>query len=213
MLHQHFSNISIENAHQSMRILQLFSRGGKICVLMHNLGKTLEFKIPKDSIDAPKPNAVAFLEQVLFIQKELGIEINFPDDGGFSQADIKAANEIVGIITNGNNQDSGNIYTLGLEKNGVTQMVETVKESSSIFFQVHSGESYIKLFSKEIYLGPIIQKIKGKIEMPLEEIHQWLEQAKDKDVLQVRVINTEIHEEFENWPKREEENKDNLISN
>ena len=39
--------------------------------------------------------------------------------------------------------------------------------------------------------------------MPLSEIRDWLEKAKDDDVLKIHLVDVELYEEFENWPKPE----------
>ena len=45
------------------------------------------------------------------------------------------------------------------------------------------------------------QKIRGYWKMPLEEVRTWFEHAKDDDSLVVRLVEVEMYEEFENWPK------------
>ena len=198
----HFDDISVENALKFLNFQQILANGGTFKLEILKTGDKATFPIPKGSYEPPKQKTLDFVEKAFFIQNELGIELKFPEDGSFSHLDAMAVDEIISIIEKGSYQQSGMVFNVDLKKPGVEQIVKDRVENAPVHFRLISPDSFVELLSRKIEFGPMIQKIKGQMELSLDEIHEWLGQAEEDDSLNIRVVNAEVHEEFESWPRK-----------
>lgn len=200
-INANFSNLDGPAALQILKMQNILSDGGSIRLTLLDSGEVLNMPIPQNGFTAPEQSVVDFVEKICFIQNAMGIKINFPEDGSFTQKDFQAADEIVSVIEKGNNQQSGMIFTVDLQKPGIAILLDGISEGSPIYFQLVTDESYVEILSQKIELGPMLQKIRGYWKMPLEDVLAWFEKAKEDDYLVVRLVEVELYEEFEKWIK------------
>jgi hypothetical protein len=200
-INANFSNLNGLSALQILKIQLILSVESRIRLTLLDTGEVITISVPSGSFVAPEQVFVDFVNKICYIQRSMGIRINFPEDGSFTERDIQAADELISVIENGNYQQSGMIFTIDLRRPGIAKLLEGGDDSSPIYFQLEADESYVEIFSRKIDLGPILQKIRGYWKMPLEEARAWFETASDEDSLVVRLVEVELYEEFEKWIK------------
>ncbi len=197
-----FVDLTYTQLLQILNIQKILNKGGDVRLILLDTNEVLPFTIPKESFPPPDEYTINFVEMVCFIQSEIGTIFTFTQDGAFTRKDVQAAEELISVIKNGNYQQSGMVFSFDLTKQGLEKIINGFKEGSPINLQLISNDSYVELLSQQIELGPMVQKMRGALEMPLAEILAWLEKAEEDDALKIRLINVEMFEEFENWPKR-----------
>jgi hypothetical protein len=198
-----FSNLDSAFVLHILKIQQVVSSLGEMKLTILDTGDVISLPIPSSNIPMPNLQTLDFVEKLCFIQNTLDKRIIFPEDGYFAK-DIEAANELISIIQKGYYQESNKGVSIELLKPGIEKILELgyKDNNQAMYFQYSSSESFLELFSEKIELGPMLQKIKGYWEMPLEKVKIWLEQAKESDALTVKLVNVELFEEFENWQKK-----------
>jgi hypothetical protein len=168
-------------AFQALKIQRILSDGGSIKLTLLDSGQELSMTIPPNSFPAPKKSVMDFIQKISTIENATGIKLQFPEDGSFSKEDVLAANELISIIEKGNYQQSGMIFHADLQKAGIAKLLEGLTDGAPIYFQITTEESFVKIFSQKIELGPMMQKIRGYWRMPVEEAKAWFEKATEQE--------------------------------
>lgn len=198
-----FSKLNGQKALQTLKIQRILSDGGTIKLTLLDTGQELGMSVPPRSFPIPEKGVIDFVQKINIIENAMGINLYFPTDGSFSKEDVLAANELISIIEKGNYQQSGMVFRADLRKAGIAKLLEGLIDGAPIYFQLTAQESFVKIFSQKIELGPMLQKIRGYWRIPLKEVREWLENATDQESLMVRLDDVELYEEFEKWIKKQ----------
>lgn len=184
---------------QMLRIHKILTKG---CTVRITLLKTGSFDlptVPPATIPAPPDKLIKYAENLVAIQQCSGRVLKLTDEASFSFENVVNAEELLSIYHSGSHKQNRLIFTIELRRPDIEQIVEAHKKGESLYFRLITEESYIELLGEHFDLGPMTQYITGRWEMPVEEVLAWLEKADEDDALQVRLVDAELYEEFENW--------------
>jgi hypothetical protein len=190
------------DALQMLRIQKILSGGCTVRITTISTGGTDSFPVKSGLVQSPPDEIIRYIENLVFIQQRSGKILKLPDDSAFLFENVKHAEELVSIFNFGSHNETGMVVTIGIGRQDIKQISGAHKEGAPLHFRIISEESYIDLLGEHFDLGPMIQDITGKWEMPVDVVIAWLEKAEDQDFLQVRLIDVELHEEFKNWSKQ-----------
>ncbi len=196
-----YSNSSNDMLFQILKIQKILAFGGSIRITFLDIGNVLVVPVSSNNFPAPSQRALDFVEKVCFIEKNMDTGLNFPDDMSFTHEDVESADELISIIKNGSYRQEKGVVDVEFQKQGIVLLLEKYNEGSSFSTQTETEESYVDILTNRINLGPMIQEIKGNLDIHREAAKTWCEQAKDEDTFVVRVVNAEVFEEFEMWKK------------
>lgn len=103
------------------------------------------------------------------------------------------------IINTGRYKQTNMLFSAEFRKPALEWFLGAHREGKPILLQLSLDDSYIELLDVEISIGPMVQIIKGVWEMSVPKVEAALEKMCDNDSLEVKLIDVEMFEEFENW--------------
>jgi hypothetical protein len=191
-----FANADALVALQAVRISQILVDGCRVRLTFLKIGYIQEISLQKGVYSPLDPSIVTFVENIVFIQEQLGRPINFPVEGVFTNIDEMAAIELVSLIRTGKFHGTLPGITLELRKPAIARLVDALTSGELIRFRITSNESYVELLRQKIELGPLVQYFTGKWAEPLDRIMEFMHTASDEDSYVIRLRDVKLFEEI-----------------
>jgi len=196
-----YPNMDAIEAHKALKIQKILASKGAITYRV--LGKNLESKIPYDGKPWPPPpkGFPEFIEFIYQIQTKTNTLLRLREDGIFTYDDYKNAREMVSILESGTYKSSGLIAKIAIDKKAVILLQDVRSKSERIELKTIADDSCLDILGTHYDLGRMIQYIKGYLDMPIDEINQWLLSADEDEYFEINLRDVELFEEFPNWVK------------
>lgn len=195
-------NINCTKALEILKIMRIMSYGGTFCYHSLDLEKEFYGKIPSGIIPSPFPEEISFLENICYIQKQLDIELNIPDHWRINEKEYLEAEELVSLIKTGSYKINNVNMGMKFRKSTIIEILKyTTEEEKPEEMICRFDNANMDIFKNKIVLGAGQRRIFGYWKLPKEEIAQWLNLAKDEELLEIRVEKAELEDIFEKWIK------------
>lgn len=182
-----------------IRFHQAIATGGSVCLtfLSHSSSPLVLAIDPQPDL-APNAQFVELVEKLCFIQNKLGRLLKIPDKG-LSNNDIKAIDELLGIVTYGSTKTENAKLTGEFKSEALILMLNVYRLGKPLHLRWSCDESFVNLFGEKIQTGPMTRDITGYIEMPLPEFEEAVSRLDQEQFLDVRIRATEVIETFQLW--------------
>ena len=79
--------------------------------------------------------------------------------------------------------------------------LEPHRNGEPIKLRLVSPDGYVELLGVRIPVGPFTQYMSGTLDMPVAELEELIAGMGPDEELKVRLVNAEVVEEFDDWPR------------
>lgn len=199
----YFGSIDGYLARDAIQIQQILSEESRIRIKNLETGQESLYPVSEGQFPAPDAKLIDFLNKICFIQDETGVLLTFPEDSSFDISDVKAVDELVSILGQGIFKQTEMKFSAEILKPGIELMVSSLEEKKPLSFRITTDGSFVEILGQKVETGPMTQYVKGYWDAKYEEVMHWIGNSTDEDSFKLVLSNTEIMQEFANWPRKQ----------
>jgi hypothetical protein len=192
---------NVEETFEVLSFLRALADGGRLRITLLHIGQTMHAEFPADAVEAPPPGLLDVIDKLCVIQRETTHTLTLPSDWSPTPTDIDAINELVAIVNTGKATLRNRVFTGLFQKPAVDLFLNAHRAGGPIRLKTKAADGYVELLETRIDLGPFTQHIRGWLDTPAAELETMLAEMGPEDVVEVRLIDADVIEEFDDWPK------------
>lgn len=193
--------VNVEETREVLPFLQALADGGRFRITFLKTQESRQGEFPAGVVQAPPPDFLDIIEKLCLIQQETGSALALPADWSLDRMDIDAINELVAIVNTGEATLRNRVFTGVFQKLAVGLFLDAHRAGKSIKLKARALDGYVELLGERIHLGPFTQHICGWLDTPAAELEEMFAEMEPEDELEVRLVDADVVEEFDDWPK------------
>jgi hypothetical protein len=192
---------NVEETLEILFVMRALAEGGRCRITFRETGQAINGDLPAGSANIPHPEFISLVDKLCLIQRQTGHILALPFDWSLDVADIDSINELVTIFETGQTTLHNQVVTGCFKKYALGLFLEPHQAGKPIQLRIVAPDGYVELLGERIHVGPFTQHISGTLDVPVAKLEEIIARMEPDDELEVRLIDADVVEEFDDWPK------------
>jgi len=193
--------VDVEEAKDILRFMTALANLHRVRLTFLATQETVQGAFAAGSPVAPDPRLVEAVDKLCLIQQKTGQRLRLPQDWTITSEDLEAIDQIMTIIEKGRTIRHNQIATFSFKRYALQLFLEPHKAGELIRLKMSAPEGYVRLLGERVDVGPFTRYTTGRLNIAAFELEDQIMSMGPDDELEVKLVDAEVVEEFDDWPK------------
>lgn len=184
---------------EAMEFLTALRVGGKGRLAFLPNRSSIRFDLPRQSVPEMTTRALEVFRKLALIEDKFSVAFVLAEGWEIENGDFEMIEELWDVIATGRSLPRRATLTFNAKKAALPTLIEAARSLQPFHMRLVSDESHIALLGRVIEMGQLTRYIKGRMANPIEELELFQQRSSEEQELQIKIVDAEVVDEFENW--------------